>query len=140
MTPFLSSLSPDAALLLLTLGIALIALELNRPGSILPGTAGLLLTLLAGAGLLHRHPRPAGLALTVAASGALLVPLRLPLPLWALAVTTLSLIAGLLLLFPAGQQPSLRMSVAIGCGLFTGIGTTVLTRIARRARRNKGLD
>jgi hypothetical protein len=31
-------------------------------------------------------------------------------------------------------------SVAVGCGLILGISTSTLTRIARRARANKGLD
>ena len=37
-------------------------------------------------------------------------------------------------------QPGISPWVALLCGLFLGTGTTVLTRIARRARQNKGLD
>ena len=58
MLPLFSTLSPDAAALILTVSLALIAFELNRPGSILPGALGLLLSLLATASLAQHHPRP----------------------------------------------------------------------------------
>src|SRR5580698_5751837 len=56
MLPLLSELSPDAAILILTSGVILIAVELNRPGWIVPGAVGLLLALLASASLYSRHP------------------------------------------------------------------------------------
>ena len=54
----ISHLSPDAAIVVLTMGVLLIYVELNRPGWILPGAAGLLATLFAGASLLRRMERP----------------------------------------------------------------------------------
>ncbi len=47
----LSHLSPDAALLVLTLGLLLIYVELNRPGWIVSGAVGLLAVLFAVASL-----------------------------------------------------------------------------------------
>jgi membrane-bound serine protease (ClpP class) len=140
MIDLLANLTPDAAVLLLTLGLTLIAVELNRPGSILPGALGLLLSLLAAAILLHHHPRLAALALLIASSAALLLQLRLRLPLWAVALSTLVLIAGLLRLFPAAGRPRVHPAAAIPCCLFLAAGTTMLTRLAHRARQNKGLD
>jgi membrane-bound serine protease (ClpP class) len=140
MIALLSSLTPDAAILLLTLGLALIAVELNRPGAILPGALGLLVTLLAAAKLAHLHPNPAAFALLLAASAVLLLQLRRRLPLWAAALAALAVITGLLWLVPAAGQPPIHPAIAILCGLALGVGTTVLTRLARRARQNKGLD
>ncbi len=134
MLPLLSSLSPDAAVLLLTIGIALIAVELNRPGWIVPGALGLLTTLLAAAVILARHGSVPGLALLAAAAVILLLQLRLELPLW---IVLLGGAAGVIAL---AVLPGVRVSVAVCCGLALGIGTIVLTRIARRARQNKGLD
>jgi membrane-bound ClpP family serine protease len=139
-TPFLASLSPDAAVLLLTAGLALIAFELNRPGSILPGACGLLLTLLAAARLLRCHPRPWAIGLFIMALGCLLLQLRRTLPLWAAAFATVALVAGLVWLLPAGGGVFIHPVVATLCGLILGTGITLLTRVARRARHNKGLD
>ncbi|HEY5382923.1 MAG TPA: hypothetical protein VIJ65_11765 [Acidobacteriaceae bacterium] len=136
----LANLTPDAAVLLLTLGLALIAFEFNRPGLILPGASGLLLSLLAVAILVHRHPKLAALALLIASSVTLLLQLRLRLPLWAVALSTLALIAGFIRLFPTTSQLHVHPAAAIPCCLFLAAGTTVLTRLARRARQNKGLD
>jgi membrane-bound ClpP family serine protease len=140
MTQFVASLSPNAALLLLSAGLALIAFELNRPGSILPGACGLLLTLLAAAALLRCHPRPWAMALSVIALGCLLVQLRRTLPLWAAALATAALVGSLAGLVPADRGARLHPAVTTLCGLILGAGITLLTRVARRARLNKGLD
>ncbi len=140
MLPLLSTLSPDAAVLILTAGVALIAFELNRPGSILPGTLGLLLSLLAAASLAQHHPRPWLVLLFIASMAALLLQARRPL-LWIIpAIATILLILSMDTLLPPTVQPEISVWVALLCGLLLGTGTTVLTRIARRARQNKGLD
>ena len=139
MLPLLSTLSPNAAVLILTAGIALIALELNRPGSILPGTLGLLLSLLAAASLAQHHPRPWLVLLFIASMAVLLLQARRPL-LWIIpAIATILLILSMDTLLPPART-GISSWVALLCGLFLGTGTTVLTRIARRARQNKGLD
>jgi membrane-bound serine protease (ClpP class) len=139
MTAPLQALSPDAAVLVLTLGIVLIAIELNRPGAILPGALGLLITLLAAARLIQLRPHPVSVALLAAAAVVLLLQLRRSLPLWTAFLATLALIAALLWLLPS-DRPHPHPAIAVSCGLLLGAGTSVLTRLARRARLNKGLD
>lgn len=134
MLPVLSSLSPNAAVLLLTLGIALIAVELNRPGWILAGALGVLTTLLAAAAILARHGSVPGLALLAAAAIILLLQLRLDVPLW------IALLGGAAGVIALTILPGVQVAVALWCGLVLAAGTIVLTRIARRARQNKGLD
>jgi membrane-bound serine protease (ClpP class) len=140
MLPLLTALSPNTAVLILTGGLALIALELNRPGSILPGALGLLLSLLAVASLWQHHPRPAPVLVFIASMALLLLQTRQTLP-WILSAgATILLVLSMSTLLPRTVQPGTSPWVALLCGLFLGAGTTVLTRIARRARQNKGLD
>jgi membrane-bound ClpP family serine protease len=140
MLPLLATLSPNAAILILTAGLALVALELNRPGSILPGGLGLLLTLLAAASLAQHHPRPEPVLQFIASMALLLLQARRTL-LWIIpASATILLILAMGTLLPRTMQPGISLWSALLCGLFLGTGTTVLTRIARRARQNKGLD
>lgn len=140
MLPLLFALSPNAAILILTLGLALIAVELNRPGSILPGAFGLLLTLLAAASLYSRHPS-AEPALEIAACIALMIfGDRLRLHWIVVALATVPLIVALVYLIPPNPGPRISVWVAVVSGLALGAGTILLTGIARRARQNKGLD
>ncbi len=133
-------LSPDGSVLLFTLGVLLIYVELNRPGSILPGAVGLLLALLAVAPLLHQRLNPvAGLAI---AGGVLLLGRGLRRSTSAITpvVATICLVAGLLALVRDGGSARVHAGAAVVCGGVLGLGTWMLTRIARRARLNKGLD
>jgi membrane-bound ClpP family serine protease len=140
MLPLLSTVSPNAAVLILTAGIALIAVELNRPGSVLFGALGLLFSLLAAASLVSHHPRPEPVVQFIASMALLLSQARRPL-LWIIpAIATILLVLSMDMLLPAAANPGISTWVALLCGLFLGTGTTVLTRIARRARQNKGLD
>lgn len=140
MLPLLSTLSPNVAVLLLTAGLALIALEFNRPGSILPGVLGLLFSLLAAASLAQHHPRLGPVLLFIVSMALLLLQARRQL-LWIIpAGATILLILSMDTLLPSRAQPEISPWVAVLCGLFLGAGITVLTRIARRARQNKGLD
>jgi membrane-bound serine protease (ClpP class) len=136
----LATLSPDAAVLLLTLGIALIYYELNRPGTILPGAVGLLTVLLSVAALVVHGVNP--LAVTLILSAILLLTLTLlrPTPMILPIAATVALVAGLRWLPRYSCCAPVHLPVALGCGLLLGAGTTLLTRIARRARINKGLD
>ena len=140
MLPLLTTLPPNAAVVILTAGLALIALELNRPGSILPGALGLLISLLAAASLASHHPRPEPVLQFIASMALLLLQARRPL-LWIIpAGATILLILSMDTFLPPTVQPGISPWLALLCGLFLGTGTTVLTRIARRARQNKGLD
>jgi len=133
-------LSPNAVLLLFTLGIGLIYLELNRPGSILPGAAGLLLALLVVASLLHQQLSPIAILLILLGIGFLAIGLRRTTHFLVGFAAFLCLFFGFLNLI--AEPPNLRIHavVAIPCALALGLGTFYLTRIARRARLNKGLD
>jgi NhaP-type Na+/H+ or K+/H+ antiporter len=55
------------------------------------------------------------------------------------AVTVL-LVGCFIHLFPRSSTERINPAMAVVCGAILGAGTTVLTRIARRARQNKGLD
>ena len=136
----LTHLSPNAAIFVLTLGIALIYFELNRPGSILPGVFGLLAALLSIASISQRHPNPIGIFLVLSAVSLLLVDLLRPTHILVAVAATVALILGFRALLVPSCCPSIGFPVCFGCGLLLGGGTSYLTRIARRARVNKGLD
>jgi len=133
-------LAPDAAVLLLTLGLLLICVELNRPGWIHPGALGLLLALFSVAALLRYDLSRAAVALLGTALALLLLDLLRPTPMLVAVAATLALVLGLdrLVVGPAPQR--VDATVAVVCGLLVGGGTSWLTRIARRARANKALD
>jgi hypothetical protein len=59
---------------------------------------------------------------------------------WMAAVCTVLLILSIRTLVPPVPGPKINAWTSAGCGLLAGAGTSVLTRIARRARQNKGLD
>jgi membrane-bound serine protease (ClpP class) len=130
------TLSPNAALLLLTLGIALIYIELNRPGSILPGALGLLATLLSIAALAHDHPALPAVILCLTALALLAVDLFRSTHILVAVAATLALVLGLSNLVPA----RIHLWISVPCGILLGTGTSLLTRIARRARANKAVD
>lgn len=141
MLPLLARASPDCAVLVLTLGAALIALELNRPGWILPGSLGLLLALLAAASLALHHPSATAALSAVAFLALLVFPAWRKRLSWPFAVSaTIGLILAIAELLPAVPGPRISAWAAVTSGLVLGAGTTVLTGIARRACQNKGLD
>jgi membrane-bound serine protease (ClpP class) len=115
--------------------VALVYVELNRPGSILPGALGLIAVLLAIAGLLRIGLNPIAVLLCAGSCVLFLVGLRRTLPLSVAAAATLGLTLGL-----SSLNPGMHAVVAMPCGIVLGAGTSLLTRIARRARTNKGLD
>lgn len=131
----LAAVTPDQAILLLTLGVLLIDLELNRPGWIVPGALGLLATLLSLAVLSHSGISPIAALLCGCGIALLAVSLRRTPPVSVSVAATLALTLGLVRL-----TPQVHAAVVAPCGVVLGAGTSLLTRIARRARTNKGLD
>ena len=128
-------LSPDAAVILLTVGIALIYYELNRPGSILPGAAGLLIVLLGFAAISRYEVNVVALTLILSAVALLTLSLLRPTSvLISIVPATIALILGLRWLPARSCCAVIHNPVAAGCGLALGAGTSLLTRIARRAR------
>lgn len=140
MLSLLSNLSPNTAVLILTAGLALIALELNRPGSIVPGASGLLLSLLAAASLGRHHPRPEAVAGVTFCVALLLLQLRREVSLIVVICAAVTLLVAICHMFPPVPGPTISAWAAVLSSLVIAVGTTVLTGVARRARRNKGLD
>jgi membrane-bound ClpP family serine protease len=133
----LSHLSADIALVVLTLGVLLIYVELNRPGSVVMGAVGLTGVLFAIASLARLGVNPGAVVLVGTAVVLLGLGLRRRTPVVVDVGATLALVLGFLYLV---RDAGIRPGVAAGCGIFLGGSTSILTRIARRARANKGLD
>jgi membrane-bound serine protease (ClpP class) len=125
------TLTPTAAILLLTAGILLLYWEINRPGLIVPGAVGLLASLVA-LGSLIRQGNSIATVLLITAVSLLLVDLLRPTHISVALAATLALTLGLFAISPT--------PVAVLCGILLGLGTSVLTRIARRARANKRVN
>ncbi|GAA3758925.1 nodulation protein NfeD [Terriglobus aquaticus] len=137
-------LNPDLTVLLLTLGALLILLEINTPGTIVPGAAGVLLVLLSLYALLLMPLRWQGVILLVISVGLLLAETQFARgsAYGVAAVGTLTL--GLRLLV-RGPVPEMEVdwSTSIGAGLgFGGItaGLVLLGVRARRAKVRTGAD
>lgn len=135
----LAHMSPDAAVLVATLGLGLITVELNRPGLVVPGAAGILLILFAMASLIPALLNPGAVAVLGLAFVTVLLNVWYRLPVWLLAAATLALIVALrLLVVPRGETP-VSWPVAAGCGLAVGVAGSWLSRAALRARRAKAV-
>jgi membrane-bound serine protease (ClpP class) len=136
----MARLSPNDAVWVLTAGLLLIYVELNRPGWIIAGALGLLVTLFAIASLL-RLDLNVGAEALVGTGVALLALDLVRRTSWIVAVAaTLALVLGLSHLLTGSGAGRVDVWTAIPCGAILGAGTSILTRIARRARSNKGLD
>ena len=133
-------LAPDAALAVLTVGLLLIYVEHNRPGWIVPGAVGLIGALFAIASLAKMALHPGAIALVCTAIALLVLDL-LRRTQWIVALAaTLALVLGFGHLVPGARGMRIHPATAVACGLVLGGCTSILTRIARRARANKGLD
>ncbi len=135
----LAHMAPDVALLVLTVGFLLIYVELNRPGWIVSGAVGLLAVLFAVASLVRLGLNLAAVVLVGTAVVLLGVELRRRTPVVVSLAATLALVLGFAQLV-RGPGVGIKLGTAVGCGLVLGGCTSILTRIARRARTNKGLD
>jgi membrane-bound serine protease (ClpP class) len=130
--------NPDLAILLLTLGGLLIYLEFNIPGTIVPGSLGLLLVLLSlfALNLLPIHHASIFLLLT----SVTLILLELKFPSHGiLALAGIGALTFGLATLVDGPIPELRVHLATALAAGTGFGivTFGLAWIALRARRNK---
>jgi membrane-bound serine protease (ClpP class) len=139
-TTALMQLAPDNCVLLFTFGVLLIYVELNRPGSILPGAVGLLLALLAIAPLFHQRLNMAAILAIVGGVLLLARGLRRSTSAITPVIAAICLMFGLLYLVRGAGGVHVHAATAVPCGLVLGLGTSILTRIAHRARLNKGLD
>jgi membrane-bound serine protease (ClpP class) len=131
----LTHLSPNHALITFTAGLLLVYLELNRPGWIIPGSIGLLLTLFSVFSLLQDDLRTPAATLTLTAIALLFLNLFRPTHVLVPIAATIALILGFTFLVSGPSQ--IVLPLAVPCALILGLGTSLLTTIARRARANK---
>src|ERR1700733_3211080 len=130
--------NPNLAVLVLVVGGLLIYLEFNTPGTIVPGTLGTIMVLLALFGLNLLPLRYTSVMLLLAAFALLILEAHFPSH-GALATAGIaSLVIGALTLVD-GPIPELRVSLAtaLSAGLAFGLITVFLLRLALRARRSK---
>ena len=136
----LAHLPPDGAIFVFTLGMLLIYIELNRPGWIVTGALGLLAVLFAAASLGRLELSAGAMALLGTAVALLGLDLLRSTPPTVSVAATLALVLGLDHMVAGPGALRIHTVTAVVCGVILGAGTSILTRIARRARTNKGLD
>lgn len=131
---------PDLAVLILLFGALLIYVEFNMPGTIIPGTLGTIMVLLALFSLNLLPIRYTSALLLVAALVLLLLEAKFGTHGILAAAGILCLVVGMLTLV-AGPIPEMRVhwGTALGTGLAFGLITVLLLRLAVRARHNKSL-
>jgi membrane-bound serine protease (ClpP class) len=133
-------MDPNLAVLILVIGGLLIYLEFNTPGTIVPGSLGTLLVLLALFALNLLPVHYTAVMLLIAAFTLILLEAKFASHGVLAAVGIFCLVFGTLTLVD-GPIPELRvhMATAIGTGIGFGIITVILIRIAVRAYRSKSL-
>ena len=131
---------PNLAVLVLLVGGLLIYVEFNTPGTIIPGTLGTILVLLALFGLNLLPVRYTSVMLLVAAFALLILEAHFATHGVLAAAGILCLVIGALTLVD-GPIPELRvhLATALSAGLAFGLITVFLLRLALRARRSKVL-
>lgn len=129
---------PNLAVLVLMVGGLLIYVEFNTPGTIIPGTLGTILVLLALFGLNLLPVRYTSVMLLAAAFVLLILEAHFATHGVLAAAGILALVIGALTLVD-GPIPELRvhLATALSAGLAFGLITVFLLRLAIRARRSK---
>jgi membrane-bound serine protease (ClpP class) len=131
---------PNLAVLVLVLGGLLIYVEFNTPGTIVPGTLGTILVLVALFALNLLPVRYTSVMLLAAAFVLLILEAHFATHGVLAAAGILALVFGALTLVD-GPIPELRvhLGTALSAGLAFGLITVFLLRLALRARRSKSL-
>jgi membrane-bound serine protease (ClpP class) len=129
---------PNLAVLVLVIGALLIYVEFNSPGTIVPGTLGTILVLLAIFSLNLLPVRYTSVMLLVAAFVLLILEAKFATHGVLAAAGILSLVTGALTLVDA-PIPEMRvhLATALSTGLAFGLITVFLLRLAIKARRGK---
>ncbi len=129
---------PNLAVLVLVIGALLIYVEFNTPGTIIPGTLGTILVLLAIFSLNLLPVRYTSVMLLVAAFVLLILEAKFATHGVLAAAGILSLVIGALTLVDA-PIPEMRvhLATALSTGLAFGLITVFLLRLAIKARRGK---
>jgi membrane-bound serine protease (ClpP class) len=131
---------PNLAVLVLVVGGLLIYLEFNTPGTIIPGTLGTIMVLLALFALNLLPVRYTSVMLLAAAFTLLILEAKFSSHGVLAAAGIVLLVFGALTLVD-GPIPELRvhLATALSTGLAFGLITVFLLRLALRARRSKVL-
>jgi membrane-bound serine protease (ClpP class) len=131
---------PNLAVLVLMVGGLLIYLEFNTPGTIVPGTLGTILVLIALFALNLLPVRYTSVMLLVAAFVLLILEAHFATHGVLAGAGILALVFGALTLVD-GPIPELRvhLATALSAGVAFGLITVFLLRLALRARRSKSL-
>jgi membrane-bound serine protease (ClpP class) len=129
---------PNLAVLVLVVGGLLIYVEFNTPGTIVPGTLGTILVLLALFALNLLPVRYTSVMLLAAAFVLLILEAKFASHGVLAAAGIVALVIGALTLVD-GPIPELRvhLATALSTGLAFGLITVFLLRLALRARRSK---
>jgi membrane-bound serine protease (ClpP class) len=129
---------PNLAILVLMVGALLIYAEFNAPGTIIPGTLGTILVLLALFALNLLPVRYTSVMLLAAAFVLLILEAKFASHGILAAAGIVSLVIGALTLVD-GPIPEMRvhLATALSTGLAFGLITVFLLRLALRARRSK---
>jgi membrane-bound serine protease (ClpP class) len=130
--------NPNLALLVLVVGGLLIYVEFNTPGTIIPGTLGTIMVLLALFALNLLPVRYTSVMLLIAAFALLILEAHFATHGVLAAAGILALVFGALTLVD-GPIPEMRVhwATALSTGLAFGLITVFLLRLALRARRSK---
>lgn len=133
-------MNPDLAVLMLVIGGLLIYLEFNAPGTIVPGTLGTLLVLMALFALNLLPVHYTAVVLLIAAAVLLVLEVKFTSHGILALAGIICLVLGMLTLV-AGPIPQMRvhLSTALAAGVAFGLITVFLVRIAVLARRNKSM-
>jgi membrane-bound serine protease (ClpP class) len=129
---------PNLAVLVLVVGGLLIYVEFNTPGTIIPGTLGTILVLLALFALNLLPVRYTSVMLLAAAFALLILEAKFATHGVLAAAGIVSLVIGALTLVD-GPIPEMRVHVAtaLSTGIAFGLITFLLVRLALQARRSK---
>ena len=130
--------NPNLAVLVLVVGGLLIYVEFNTPGTIIPGTLGTIMVLLALFGLNLLPVRYTSVMLLIAAFALLILEAHFATHGVLAAAGIVALVFGALTLVD-GPIPEMRvhLATALSTGLAFGLITVFLLRLALRARRSK---
>lgn len=134
----LAMMNPNLSVLLLTLGLLLIYLEINTPGVVIPGVAGVLLVLLSIYALSRLPVTLHGVLFCLAALLLMAAEAKMKQHGYLATVGVVCMIAGLSHLVD-GPLPELQVSwgTAMGAGLgFVGVTASLLV-LGLEARRSK---
>jgi membrane-bound serine protease (ClpP class) len=130
---------PDVAVLLLIVGVLLIYLEFNVPGTIVPGAIGVLCFLLALFAFNMLPIRHTAVLLLIGAVVLILLEVKFTSHGLLALAGTVCLIFGLLTLVDGPPEMRVHTSTALAVGLTFGTITFILAYLGLKARRNKAL-